>query len=222
MGAIGEKKPHQLITATLIGLQLSQNNIRRLLRNHISRNRGEGTRNPGVDRSINNTEAIDTTDPELRVQNSHRVIISANRASARSMVAPGGILDISLDLLLGLQIRAGEDFINVNSLAAESVTGKLDRLVESLEVGFVIANAGVEVIEDDIRDVERIRRTQGNLTRCVAGVSFENSPAEPVVLFSDVETVIREVAAEVDGAAEDEDVVTIIGGSGALEEHGSR
>src|SRR5699024_9840527 len=48
--------------------KLTQNNISSFLRNHIRRDSSEGTRNTRVYRCINDTQARNTTDLELRVQ----------------------------------------------------------------------------------------------------------------------------------------------------------
>jgi hypothetical protein len=57
-----------------------KNDIGGLLGDHVGRHGGEGTRNPGEDRGINNTETRNTPNLEVRVEDGHRVVVSTNGA----------------------------------------------------------------------------------------------------------------------------------------------
>lgn len=206
---------------TVQSLQLTQDNISSLFSDHVSRDGSEGTGDTRVNRGINNTKTRDTTDLELGVEDGHRVVISTDRAGARGVVTPSTVLDIVLDVFLGGDILAGEDLGDIDGLTVKCVTGQLDGLVESLEVSFVVTDAGVEVVEGDVGDVERVGRAESDGTSVVTRVSLQDSPSKPVVVNSGVNAVVREVATEVDGATEGEDIEAVIGGNTALVEHGS-
>ena len=64
-------------------------------------------------------------------------------------MAPSAILDVILDILLGLDISTGENLSDVDELALERVTGKLDGFIESSKISIVVADTGVEVVEAD-------------------------------------------------------------------------
>ena len=136
------------------------------------------------------------------------------------MVSPGGVLHVSLDVFLGSHGRTGENLGDVDELTLEGITGELDGFVEGSKVGVVVADAGVEVVESNLGHVEGIGGLEGDGAGGVAGVSLQDSPGEPVVLVSGVDAVVGEVAAEVDGATEAEDVEAVIGCNGALVQHG--
>lgn len=203
-----------------LSLSSSEDDIRRLLRNHVRRHSSEGTRNLGEDTSINNPQSLNTTDLELRVKNSHLIVISTNRAGRRAVVTPSSVLGILGNLLGGVGVLAGENFVNGDELALERVAGEVDSLGEGSEILLVVANTGVEVVVSDLRDVERVGGTERNGSGVVAWVRLEDGPCEPVMLGGGVVAVAGEVTAEVDGAAEGEDVVLVALGDTGLVEHG--
>lgn len=205
---------------TIQSLKFTQDNISSLLSDHVSRDSSECTGDTRVNRGVNNTQARDTTDLELGVEDGHRVVVSTDRAGARGVVTPSAVLDVVLDVLLGGDILAGEDLGDLEGLTVKGITGQLDGLVESLEVGFIVADAGVEVVEGDVRDVKRVGGAEGDGTSVVTRVSLEDSPGKPVMVNSGVDAVVREVATEVDGATEGEDIEAVISGDTALVEHG--
>lgn len=175
-----------------------------------------------VDGGINNTQARNTTNLEFGVQDSHRIVISANRAGTRGVVFPGTILDVVLDIFLGGDVLAGEDLSYLDCLAVKSITGQFDGLIQRLQISFVVANARVKVVEGDVWDIERGRGAEGDSAGVVTRVSLEDGPGKPVVPISCIDTVVREIITEVDRSTEGKDIEAIIGGNGALVEHGSR
>jgi len=136
------------------------------------------------------------------------------------VVTPSSVLGILSNLLGGVGVLAGQDFVNGDELALERVTGEVDGLGEGSEILLVIANTGVEVVVSDLGDVERVGRAERNGSGVVARVRLEDSPGEPVVLGGGVVAVAGEVTAEVDGATEGEDVVFVALGDAGLVEHG--
>ena len=167
-----------------------------------------------VDGGINNTQARNTTNLEFGVQDSHRIVISANRAGTRGVVFPGTIL--------GGDVLAGEDLSYLDCLAVKSITGQFDGLIQRLQISFVVANARVKVVEGDVWDIERGRGAEGDSAGVVTRVSLEDGPGKPVVPISCIDTVVREIITEVDRSTEGKDIEAIIGRNGALVEHGSR
>jgi hypothetical protein len=136
------------------------------------------------------------------------------------VVTPGGVLCILRDSFLGGDVLTREDLIDLDELALERVTGKVDSLVKGSKIFVVITNTGIKVVVDDLRGVERVCRAKLDGSCIVARVSLEDCPGEPVMVGGSVDTVAREVAAEVDGATKDEDVKVIVLGDTGLVEHG--
>ncbi len=134
-------------------------------------------------------------------------------------MAPCTVLDVSLDIFLGSDGRAGENLRNINGLAGHGVTGKLDGFIQGRQIGVVVADAGVEVVEGDLGHVEGVSGLQGHSPRGVARVSLQDSPGEPVMFVRGVDAVVREVAAEVNRPTEAEDVEAVVCSDGALVEH---
>jgi hypothetical protein len=137
------------------------------------------------------------------------------------MVAPGGVLDVLLDVLLGGDVSTGEDLLDGDELALEGLAGESNGVGHGLEVSVKVANTGVKVVVDDVGHLERVRRAQSDATGVVTGMSLEDSPREHIVTGSGVEAVLGEVTTEVNGSTEGEDVELVVLGSGALVEHGS-
>lgn len=134
------------------------------------------------------------------------------------MVALSAILNVLLDVFLGLDVGTREDLGDIDELAVEGVIGELDGFVYSSKIGVVVTDTAVEVVVGDLRYLEGIGGLENDGTGVITGVSLENGLGEPVVLISGVNAVVREVAAEVDGATELEDI-EVIAGSRTLVEH---
>lgn len=66
----------------LAGSLLAQNDGRSLFGNKQDGQSDEGTRNLGEDRGIDDTEALGTTDLEVTVKDSHRIIVRSDRVGA--------------------------------------------------------------------------------------------------------------------------------------------
>ena len=202
-----------------LSLSSSQDNIRRLLSNHVRRHSSESTRNSGEDTGVNNPQSSSSTDLELGVKDSHLVVVSTNGASRRGVVTPSSVLGELSNLLGGVSVLAGEDLINGNELALERVTSEVNGLGEGSEILVEVTNTGVEVVVDNLGHIERVSRCELDSTSVVTGVSLEDGPGEPVVLGGSVVGVVREVTAEVDWATESKDVVIVVLSYAGLVEH---
>lgn len=134
-------------------------------------------------------------------------------------MAPGVVLDVVGELLVSGDVLAGQDLGDGDELALEGVTGELDGLGHGGDVLGVVADTGVEVVVGDGGDIEGIGGLQSHGTGVVAGVRLEDGPGEEVVHSGGVDAVVGEVAAEVDGATEGEDVPVVVLGHGRLVEH---
>jgi len=134
-------------------------------------------------------------------------------------VTPGSVLCVLRDAFLGGDILAGEDLVDLDELALEGVTSEVDGLVEGGEIFLVVADTSVKVIVDDLRGIERVCGAELDGSCVVARMSLEDCPGEPVVVGGGVDTVAREVTAEVDGATEDEEVKLIALSDAGLVEH---
>jgi hypothetical protein len=99
-----------------------------------------------------------------------------------------------LNRVNALEIYARKDLLDRNKLAAESVTGNLDRLIHSLEVSVVVTNAGVEVVVDNIWGVKRICRFEGHGASSISRMSLEQSPGKPVVMRRRIDRVAGEIS----------------------------
>lgn len=136
------------------------------------------------------------------------------------MVTPCVVLDVVGDFLGGVDIGAGQHLGGRDELAGEGVTGQCDGLAHGGDVLLEVADASVEVVVGDGGDIKGISRLQLDASGVVAGVSLENGPGEEVVHGGGVDAVVGEVAAEVDGATEGEDVPVALLGDAGLVEHG--
>lgn len=117
----------------------TQNDIRRLLPNEVRRQQREAPRNLGVHASIHDAQALDASDLELGVQHGHGVAVLADGACAGGVVAPGGVLDVVEELLLGLDLGTRGDLFEGVRLVAEGPAGELDGFGDGGEVGGVVA-----------------------------------------------------------------------------------
>lgn len=111
------------------------------------------------------------------------------------MVAPSGILGVSLDRLGRLHVDTRKDFFDGHELALEGVPAELDGFGQGLEVGVVVACAFVEVAVEDVGHVEGVGGPEGHGAGVVAGVGFQDGPGEVVVVLGYVYAVVGEVAA---------------------------
>jgi hypothetical protein len=136
-------------------------------------------------------------------------------------VTPGGVLCVLSDAFLGSDILTREDLLDLDELALEGVTSEVDGLSEGSEILLVVTDTGIEVIVGDLGGVERVCGAELDCSGVVARVSLEDGPGEPVVVGGGVDTVAREVAAEVDRTTEDEEIEVIVFGDAGLVEHGS-
>ncbi|KAI6768571.1 hypothetical protein HG531_010760 [Fusarium graminearum] len=132
----------------------------------------------------------------------------------------GVVLDVSLNILLGLDVVTGESLLGLDGLAGESLAGELNGLVHGLEILVRVTVASVEVVEGDGGGVERVSGAEEDVAGGVAGVSLEDGPGEKVVVDGSVDSVLGEVTSEVDGSTESEDVKVVLLGGGGLVEHG--
>lgn len=210
-----------VINPSPLRLGSSKNNVRRLLSNHVRRDRCERTRDTGEHGSINNTQPLCAADVEVAVQHGQLVIVGADRARRRGVVAPRAVLDVVCDFLGGVDVRAGQDLGDGDELAGEGAAGQCDGLGHGSDVLLVLADARVEVVVCDGGDVKRVGGLQRHGSGGVAGVGLQDCPGEEVVHGSGVDAVVGEVAAEVDGAAEGEDIPVVLLGYAGLVEHGS-
>jgi hypothetical protein len=87
-----------------------------------------------------------------------------------------------IDILLRLDISTRENLGDINKLAVEGVTGKLDGFVEGSEIGYVVADTGVEVVKGDLRYIEGIGGLEGDGTSVITGVGLKDS-LEVIKLF---------------------------------------
>lgn len=134
-------------------------------------------------------------------------------------MAPSSILGISSNILVGRDVRTGKDLLDRHNLTLKSVTGEVNGLLQGGKISIVVAATSVEVVVSNLRDIERVSRAQQYGSSIVTGMRLEDSPSEVVVLGCSVVAVAREVAAEVDRAAEGEDIVLVALGGRALVEH---
>jgi hypothetical protein len=137
------------------------------------------------------------------------------------VVAPGGVLDVVGNGLLGLGVLSRKNLINLDELTLEGVTSKANGLGQSSDVGLPVTGTSVEVVVGDGGDIERISGLEHDGSSVVAGVGLEDSPGEPVVLVGGVVRVAGEVSTEVDGTTEYEHVPLVTGSSGRLVVHSS-
>lgn len=135
-------------------------------------------------------------------------------------MTPGSVLCILRDAFLGSDVLTREDLIDLDELALERVTGEVDGLIEGSKIFVVVTNTSIKVVVDDLRGVKRVCRAELDGSCIVARVSLEDCPGEPVMVGSSIDTVAREVTAEVDGATEDKDIKVIVLGDTGLVEHG--
>jgi hypothetical protein len=204
----------------LLLLKLLQDDISRLLGDHVCRDSRKSARNLGENRSVNDTQTSSPAYPKARIKDSHFVIIGTNGARRRGVVAPSSVLCVLRDAFLGSDILTGEDLLDLDELALERVAGEVDGLVERGEVLLVVADTSVEVVVDDLRGVQGICGAELDGPCVVARVGLEDRPGEPVVVGRGVDAVAGEVTAEVDGAAEDEEIELVVLGYAGLVEHG--
>lgn len=94
----------------------------------------------------------------------------------------------------------------------ERLARPLDALVRRLHVRVSTLS---EVVEVDGRRVARVRRRQPHRPRGVARVRLQRQPHPVLGVGRDLGRVASEVAAEVAGRAEDEEVGGVVGGGGA-------
>jgi hypothetical protein len=136
------------------------------------------------------------------------------------VVTPSSVLCILRDAFLGGNVFAREDLIDLDELALERVTGKVNSLVKGSEIFIVVTDTGIKVVVNDLRGVKRVCRAELDGSCIVARVSLEDCPGEPVMVGGSVDTVAREVTAEVDRATEDKDVKVVVLSDTGLVEHG--
>ncbi|PMB72600.1 hypothetical protein BM221_000014 [Beauveria bassiana] len=166
------------------------------------------------------TAAIHAADAEARVQHRRLVAVGSNGTGTRGVVAPGRVLCVLLNVGLARHVLAGEHLADFDGLAAQGVARDADGLVHGLQVPGVVAAARVKVVVRDVGHVERVGGAQAHGAGIVARVRLEDGPGEDVVVLGDVDAVLREVAAKVDGPAKEKVVVLAILRDGALVEHG--
>jgi hypothetical protein len=136
------------------------------------------------------------------------------------VVAPGGVLCILGNGFLSGDVLAREDLLDLDGLAGERVTGKVDGLLEGSKILLVVTRTSVEVVVGDLRNVERVSRAELDGSCGVAGVGLEDGPGEPVVVGGGVDAVLGEVTTEVDGSTENEKIKVVLLSDAGLVEHG--
>ena len=204
---------------TRLSLDLAQDDIRSLLSNHVCGNSSERSGDVGEDRGIHDTQTSHAANPEARVKNSHWVVIGTNGAGRRSVVTPSSVLGILRNISLGCDVLARKDFLNGDSLTLESIAGKSNGLGQGSEIGIVVTLASVEVVVRDFRHVKRIGRSKLNGAGGVARVRLQDGPCEKVVINGGVVGVTGEVATEIDGTTENEEIILVTLSNRTLEEH---
>jgi hypothetical protein len=157
------------------------------LKTHVGR--FKLTRNLREDTGIDDTEASSSADLELAVEYSHLVVVSANGARGRGVVAPHGVLDVGSDLVVALNVGTRQSLVNLDSLGGERLAGKADGLGDRGDILLVVTVAGVEVVVGDLGDIERVGRLELDGSGLVAGVRLEDGPGEPVMVIRCVKCI---------------------------------
>jgi len=195
----GEFNLHETANRFLRRYSSCNDDIGGLLADHVDGKSDVHARNLGEDGSIHNTETINTANAELTVKNSHRIVVSTDRSSARSVMTPSLVLDELLQVLLGRDVGGRPDTLELAIKRDEIVEGRdtvRDTFVDSLEI-FVATDALAEGVEDNLGSIARVGRSQVDGTSIVARVSLECEPGPDAEILSSVSRVTWEVTVEV-------------------------
>jgi hypothetical protein len=187
-------------------------NIRRLLANHVNRHRDVVTRDLREHTRVHHPQSLNAADPELRVQHSHRVVVAANRASARSVMTPRLILDELLHIRLSRNVCAGpglSEFPIKGDQVVEGLAGELHGFVQRLQILLVCSLGGsalVETAHGDLRHLLGVGGLQQDGAGVVARAGLEDDPDPVAGVLQRVLGVAGEIALEVCRRAGDEEV----------------
>lgn len=118
------------------------------------------------------------------------------------MVTPGSVSSILLNGIDALNFRTGEDLLDWDKLALESLAGHADGFGKTLQILLVVARAGVEVVVSDLGRLKRVAADELDGAGAVARVSLEDGPGVHAVVGSDIVGVVGVVATEVDGSCQ--------------------
>lgn len=142
---------------------------------------------------------------------------------------PAPVLDILPDLLVTLDIWARLHFLErsaaqhaVPAVFLERLAGHIDGLDHSVEVSHVGAarrGAGVEVVEVDEGCVKGVSSSELDGAGAVTAVGLEGVPREVRLVTERIVAPPREVAYEIDGAAEVVEVDVTVGGEAGVDGH---
>ena len=187
-------------------------NIRRLLANHVNRHRDVVARDLREHTRIHHPQSLNTTDSKLRVKNSHRVVVAANRASARSMVSPRLILNELLHIRLSRNVRARPGLSELpieRDQVVEGLAGELHGFVQRLQILLVRSLGGgalVEAAHGDLRHFLGVGGLQQDGAGVVARAGLEDDPDPVAGVLQGVLGVAGEIPFEIRRGAGDEEV----------------
>src|SRR5262245_4094406 len=72
--------------------RIGENHVGGLLADHVNRSNDEKPRNPREYGGIDNAQILGSVNPEITIEHRHRIVLSADLACARGVMAPGVVL----------------------------------------------------------------------------------------------------------------------------------
>lgn len=94
---------------------------------------------------------------------------------------PRFLLDELTQLFPRVVLRPGTDFRDFAQMPVDQ-THELDAVDHGIQIVLCIAVALVEVVEVDLRPLQRIRRAQRDASGAILGVGLQHGPGEAVAL----------------------------------------
>lgn len=157
------------------------NSISPLLTNHINRVLNPAVRNNRDDRGINNTQALDTMDPEPGVNNTLLDILRQTSRTARVERGLGAVKHSALHELIVMQRHVpgifGLDDILEPVAVLEHVVGVPDALADGDDVEVV-----VEVVQVDVGLLQGVGAVEGDLAALGDGADQVHHHCDVVAL----------------------------------------
>src|SRR5262249_34970197 len=142
-------------TAESLVCRIRENHVGCLFRDHVNRCDDEKSRNPWEDRGVNDPQPLGPIDSEITVEHCHRILPSADLASAGCVVAPGIVFRElgQAPSLIGIgRLLFIEDIRDLRVNRAD----KFDSIDDGVDVLLPVAGSFVKVAEIDFGRIARI------------------------------------------------------------------
>src|SRR5262245_12652356 len=154
VGVVDDRNYHWFSSFGLL-FRVSQDNVGSLFRDHVNRCDDEKSRNPWEDRGVNDPQPLGPIDSEITVEHRHRILLSADLASAGGVVAPG-IVFYELGQAISLIGIGRLFFVEDTRDLRVNRADKSDSVDDGVDILLPVAGAFVEVAKIDFGHIARI------------------------------------------------------------------